>query len=649
MSIKKLLIVTMSCLFLVMLTGALIVSIHNFKSYLISQTQSQTQNTANILGFNISQLKNKDITMMKTMIDAVFETGNYQQIILQDNQLQPIFVKSRPKKSNNVPHWFKTIIPLRLQPAVASINDGWKQYGSVVVYSKTSLAYKTLWQNLLGLLGIFILLFISTLFVFLICMRFLSKPLDLVKKQAQDISVKKFTIVDKIPWAQELRGVVDVMNKLSMKVNRIFCEQATSIEQLRNQVYKDPVTQLGNRRFYNQEIEHLLMRKERLFLGTLFIIEISHLDKLKQLHGFHEAEELLKQIAKCLRDATRMYAEPLLCRISDKNFIVVLNNIIPQDAEKMAEHFLSAIINLNKSKFDVCQVHIGIANYYDNLSASEYLSYADMALRAAQTKGNNAWHQYEFDSREVTHILSASQWQSLLNDIINEKRIILYYQPVVNAANTTQILHHEVLLRIQNKDGEILNAAKFLPMAESLGLITKIDKIVVDKALNKIDEKDNHIYTAINLSTASLIDKAFNEWLFDKLKTNAKAANHIIFEMPEEMAINHFEQFKYFIDCIKPLGAKVTLDQFGRAFSSIHYLLNLNIQYLKIAGSFTKSITYNTENQFFVRTLATIAHNLDIEVIATSVENDNEKETLFSFGVDGFQGYLFGKPQAGIE
>jgi len=183
-------------------------------------------------------------------------------------------------------------------------------------------------------------------------------------------------------------------------------------------------------------------------------------------------------------------------------------------------------------------------------------------------------------------------------------------------------------------------------MAESVGVMTDIDRAVINKALEELNDNTKRTSRlAINLSPQSVEAPAFLDWLEWLLPEQLDIAGRLIFEMPEYGAVARLEQVKTFIERIARFGVGFGFDHFGYNFSSLAYLRSLNIEYLKLDGSYLRTLDENSDHQFYVQALADIAHGLDIQVIAESVESEQVWNLLPGFHLDGAQGYFIGRPE----
>jgi EAL domain-containing protein (putative c-di-GMP-specific phosphodiesterase class I) len=183
-------------------------------------------------------------------------------------------------------------------------------------------------------------------------------------------------------------------------------------------------------------------------------------------------------------------------------------------------------------------------------------------------------------------------------------------------------------------------------MAERTGLASRIDKLAIGKLMSHLASTahDTTAY-AVNLSSTSLHDSAFREWLYDKLQGSPALAKRLLIEFTEYGLLMNLESSGHFIDRLDALGCRCGIDHFGKGFSSFGYLHTMKVSYIKIDGSYIRDIDKEGDNRFFVKALSDAAHSIDIRVIAQSVETEAERNTVESMKLDGIQGFLSGRPE----
>lgn len=652
MTLKTQLLITVCLLFALTFIGTFLIGVNNIHNFLTTQLSTQAQNAASSLGVSISQYTEtgNDTGITQTLIDSVFDTGYYSTIKLVSLDNKTIYERTQTIGKYSVPQWFKQIRPMELSPGNALIMSGWKQLGTLYVYSDSESAYFALWNNTLQIFWWFLGCALLTLGFGFIALHYLLKPLKAVEKQADAICSRDFSIQNPLPHTQELYSVVSAMNKMSAKVRTMFDEQTELTEKLRELAFKDPLTNLANRRYFNSQLANLISAPEEFFTGALYLIELKDFDLYKKANGYTAADQYLTRMATVLKEFQSKESTAFSCRFSDVTFALLVPNISIQAAIELATQINYSLSQLNES-LNLTQIksNMGLAIYEKGITVSQLLSQADMALRSAETKGENTWHRYDAAELSKEQIQGARNWDEFLQKTIEEENIVLYFQPVVclktSIDNHNKYLHHEVLLRIPDKEGQLLNAGVFIPMAENLNKMPALDKLVISKLLNKINTSPSSDHKfAVNISPSSLRDLTFVNWLGETIKDNPRFSSRLILELSEHNAIQQLEALQHMMNVFKPFGVEFSLDHFGRGFASFKYLRTLAIDYLKIDGSYIRNIQNDAGNQLVVNNIISIAHNLDIKVVAENVESNEEVILLRSLNIDGAQGYFTGKP-----
>jgi diguanylate cyclase (GGDEF)-like protein len=486
--------------------------------------------------------------------------------------------------------------------------------------------------------------FVSVFFL----VRILLRPLDSLEEQAKEISEGNFVIQQNMPQTPELLSVAETMNKMSTKVSQMLTAQTELTEKMRVRAYQDALTGLYNRRYFAERLDHLLKTPEEFISGCLMLIEVSNFKDYNQEFGYVKADELLKKVADIITEGSEGITSPTLARVSGASFAVLLPNVQYEDSKDHAQQIHDQFDSLHyKGKIDgIASTHMGVAYYDGNQDSTELLSMADMALRAAQIKGPNVWHMYDDQNMSQEKVHSSSAWRTIIEKVINNRSLELHYQPVKRLSNN-EVIHYEVLARLPDKDGNLIMASTFLPMAQRHGLISGIDIVVIEKLLEHMGD-ENQISYAVNISKTSLEDSEFIEWLSRTLEAHPERAKSIVFETPEYSIASYMDDIRDSIKKIRELGCRFSIDHFGTGSPDFGYLLNTKVDYIKIDGSYVHGIEDSDDNKFFLKSIAEIAHGLDIEVIGEYVETEQEWKTLSELNMDGGQGHYIGRPTADL-
>jgi diguanylate cyclase (GGDEF)-like protein len=552
-----------------------------------------------------------------------------------------------PIAIDGVPAWFISAFPLETPVGEAAVMSGWTQAGRVLIQSHPGYAYIQLWDNAKDTA---IWFFVSALFALILGMlilRLLLKPLKRIEWQANSICNREFPVLDDLPNTPDLRRIMEAMNRMTAKVQWMISELEALVSRLRKQAYQHPVTGLDNKRRFMDIVTDRIESEEGFMQGAFYLVQVKSFKEYNDRNGYQAGDELLCEVAQCLAGVTEGVPKHTLAHLAGADFGLLVEDCSLDESEQLCKRVSSALANLYSTGMpdspDVA--HIGAAYFDGRQSLKDLLSEADMALRSAQAKEANSWQLTAPENLDRRKVRAAVDWRSFIEEALEQDRITLLYQSVVSCPES-KLMHKEVFVRIPDVDGELIPAGVFLPVAESVGLAAAIDKAVVEKLVNTL--LDNTSITdqfAINISPKSLSAEPFVEWLEQLFSRHEYLASRLILELPEYGAVANLSQAKSLIDRLGRYGVQFSIDHFGRSFSSLAYLKSLKVDYLKVDGSYLRSLDENTDHQFFIQALADIAHGLDIQIIAESVESENVLKTVHTLNMDGAQGYFIGRPE----
>lgn len=649
MTLLRQLIIVIVTLFLLLFIGTLLLSISNTRDYLNEQLRTITQDTATSLGLTLTPpMKEKDMAVVDRMISAVSDSGYYREVTVVDVEGKPLVTRSQKVKLGNVPQWFVDRVPLETPVGEALIMAGWQQAGKVRVTANPGYAYAALWSNSVQSFWWFLGASTLTFLLGLVALHFILRPLRDVEMQARAICDREYPVQKKLPWTLELRSVVLAMNRMTTKVKEMFDEQTAAIERLRSENYRDALTGLANRRYFEMNLKQLVETGKH---GAVLLLELKDFKLYNDARGYQAGDDLLRNTGEFLEAICK--AQPGLeyftVHLAGANFAVVLTNASEQEALELGNKLAQALPRFReRGLVDNEEVgHIGIA-LYSGQSYGELLSAADMALRAAQQQGPNAVHLFDPGKSASSSVNSATRWGEILREALHSKRISLLLQPVKSATDRdlSTIMHYESLLRLTDERGEVIPAVVYTPMSKRLGLATDFDRVMITEVLARLASKRyGEIPVAVNLFPASLQNKDFIDWMCAELAKVPEAAARLLVEVSEYGVVENVDALRDFINRLLQYGTRVGLDHFGRGFSSFGYLSTLKLDYIKIDGSYVRGILENKDNQFFIESVIKVAHGLDVKVFAVSVETEAERNLLVGLGLDGLQGYGVGRPE----
>lgn len=423
-------------------------------------------------------------------------------------------------------------------------------------------------------------------------------------------------------------------------------ERRAAMERLQHMVEHDSLTGLHNRQYFNDILGHEFERSLREG-GNVFACLYIDLDNFKYINdtmGHLQGDRLLKGIAAILRSRTRK--TDILARLGGDEFALLITNVNQQRALQVAEDYRNAIatyeFKVNGKKVDAgCSV--GVALFTQGLRDKEdLLARADLACHMAKREGRN--RVYLFEIKDEDRIESFSEemgWSRRIRDALQDNSFVFNCQPILQVKDQS-IFSYELLLRmIDRKTGEHIMPSGFFDSAERFGLMPEIDRWVVEHAFEWIEHQPLHepLNYFINLSGSSIGDRLLLETIRQSLQKRQIEAARIVFEITENTAIADLDKARKFLRELRELGFKTALDDFGVGYSSFSYLRELDVDYIKIDGSFINTMHTDELNYALVRAINDVCHILGKTTIAEFVQNQDSMQMLCDMGVDYAQGY----------
>ena len=443
-----------------------------------------------------------------------------------------------------------------------------------------------------------------------------------------------------------------------------------SLEELRWQATHDPLTELVNRRSFEEILEDELHRIKRSNeTSALLYIDLDRFKFVNDTAGHAAGDSVLIEAARKLR--SRLRESDILSRIGGDEFTALLRNIDTENIFYVANSFRevlsqSAFVH-NSKKFRI-NGSVGVAIISPaTQSIEEAMENANIACHMAKRKGRNQTYVYVPDSDAKTADTFETGWSARLREALKNNQFLLCFQPIVKLANIdidnlpddaekmwdylqepfSKNPFYETLIRLRGPDNEIIPPNAFLSSAERFDLMQEIDLWVISSVIKRIinDEQSNARTTySVNLSSRTLEDENILQLLKSLLSSINLGDSYLIFEVTETSAITNIDAAQHFITELKKLGCKFALDDFGTGFSSFSYLKHLPVDFIKIDGQFVQNMHKDTIDSTMVTSMNDIAHSLGMRTIAEYVENVETIRLLSQSGVDYIQGNIVSTP-----
>ncbi|NOT12112.1 MAG: EAL domain-containing protein [Methylococcaceae bacterium] len=433
------------------------------------------------------------------------------------------------------------------------------------------------------------------------------------------------------------------------KLAEVLTTEATKLIRER----RDKLTELFNRKGFYEKME--LAVDQVRSSGKEFWLIFLDLDQFKHINdvsGHIAGDKLLIQVGSLIKK--QLKKNDVIARFGADEFAVLLEGYSFADVQIKAEEIRRVIHQFRfvyESKMYDTAISIGVV-WVDPTaeSISELLSSADVACRVAKENGGNRVHIYHSSDQQLLIHEDHMQWIGRINKSLENDHFVLYRQKILPLTTDNNEEHYELLIRLKDENGDIISPIQFIPAAERYGLMAKLDRWVIKTALAKMvsvyaKKPETTLEFSINLSGQSFCEPGFQEYLIDQVISSGIPPHRICFEMTETVAVSNLSQASDFMQAVKEIGCKFSLDDFGSGMSSFTYLKNLPVDYLKIDGYFVKTILENKIDRAMVESINQIGQVMGLKTIAEFVENDAILSELKKIGVDYAQGYGIGKPE----
>ena len=414
----------------------------------------------------------------------------------------------------------------------------------------------------------------------------------------------------------------------------------------------DSLTGLINRREFEERLSNALqaIKLEDQHDYALLYMDLDQFKVVNDTCGHAAGDLLLRQVAELIQ--SRVRATDIVARLGGDEFALLLSDCSMKQATEVADLLREAVAEFRFSWQDSSMqvgVSIGIVPVApESKSIGELFSAADVACYVAKDLGRNRYHVYEEGDAAERH--QEMQWVARINRAREEERFELYFQPIVPIGRVqNELRQFELLLRMRDEHGQIVAPNTFIPAAERYNLMPSLDRWVVDEVLDSLVYREGMACSpymlAINLSGTTLNDARFLDYLLKELSTSHIPAGALCFEITETAAIANLERVVQFMRALKSRGCRFSLDDFGTGLSSLTYLKNLPVDYVKIDGQFIRNVTKDAADECVVESIARMAAAFRIHTIAERVESREALVRLGEIGITFAQGFFIAVPQ----
>ncbi|HAC30608.1 MAG TPA: GGDEF domain-containing protein, partial [Marinobacter hydrocarbonoclasticus] len=508
-TLQTLLLLFAGTLLTLTLVVAFVTSYGYFRGYVADQLSAHARDGATATGLSLSNaIDGSDPVASASLIDAVFDSGRYLAVEYLGHDGEMIAGRRMPLQANRAPEWFVSLAALPLPVAEAEVVRGWSRLGKVRVVSHPGRAYDDLWHISLGLLLSALVIATGGLLGLFLLLRRTLRPLKEVEAQARALGQRDFRKRVSIRSTRELNRVTEAMNQMADDLGQLFEGQGKLIQHLRRVNNEDPVTGLASRSAFDQRMKVEVESEEKSAPGVLIMLQLAYFADYNLAYGRDEGDRLLRQVAAGIRAFVARHAESFAGRRTGAEFAVFVPGASAADVRIWAEQLvqeLDGIYSDLSAPMDA-HVHAGLAVARPDEGVRALLAAADEALRAAQQREESCSLLLPDSGVENHHNMET--WRTIIAQAIREDNLSLWLQPMVHG-NDQSLVHYQVFSRIDTAEGA-LKAGLYVPVAERLGLLADIDRMLIARALECLERHPERAL-AVSLGSSSVASKDFRD------------------------------------------------------------------------------------------------------------------------------------------
>jgi len=418
-------------------------------------------------------------------------------------------------------------------------------------------------------------------------------------------------------------------------------KQLSELENKKNEIYQNLITDKVTNLYSRDKLYNDLEETKK---GGLVLIDIDSFSTINNAYGYSIGDTILIEVAQLIKKYIPQ--TELIYRVESDNFVLLFED---KSDGYLLEIALEIKNVLSKHQFEIKEldlklyinISIGIANFpNDNL-----LQKAEIAVNASREKQDNKIEFYSENLDAIKIINNNILWSKRLSHAISSNDIVAYYQPIVECS-TEKIVKYETLVRLVYED-KVYSPIHFLGAARNAGLLTKITKIMFEQACH-VFSKNNYDFS-VNITDHDLMDKNFTNTLNSCCRAYKINPNRVSIEILEEESISKNLQAQETLALLKNAGFKLSIDDFGVEYSNFSQLKFLDIDSVKIDGSYIQDIDTNINSVYITQAILSYTKNIKVKTIAEFVHSKEVFEQVKKLGIDYAQGYYFGAPQKEIE
>ncbi len=612
MTLFKQIALMLSIFLIIILSTVLVLNFNTANESVQERLFEDAKNTASSLSLSLGSADG-DIVMMSTMINANFDSGNYQYISLVDIDNEVLFKRETEHEQVDVPQWFIDNLNIEAPIASANVSAGWSPIGFINVQSDVGYAYTQLYTILKSLLISFAILTFFGLLILNLLLHAVLKPLKQIQLQAEAVARNEFIIQDNIPYTKEFKDVVLGMNNMVRKVKAMFDKGNKELKRLKEMEYVDSYTKLKNRKYLIDKLPEYLKIDANSKNGIYMMIAFSGAKEANKKIGHNNVDKLFVDMAEIFTNLTKSYNNAIIARMNGTEFSIFLPDCSSKNGLSLAKKIDDSIkkiilsLDLDISKFFIS---IGLYRYNYKQTIAQLLSHSDNSL--AQAKFNDTKIHLEH-AEDATEVMGKDAWREIINKAIGHNKFNFIPYKAVDIKTKKDA--HNALSISMSTDKETYYFGQFMASANQTGQSTNIYRKILDMMFMQPDKTLQHSVCSLRLP----YDFLNNTDTFDHMNIlfNTYGNNlpfKLIIEMPDKLISQNSELVKLYKNLLQKHNFELAIFEFIGESNDYQYLQDLRPNYIKAEGSY-----FLGQSEQGLSALKLIADSLDISLIATGV------------------------------
>ncbi len=631
MTLSKQLLILVLALFSMIFAVNFFISVNNMRSYLQGESQVHAQDTATSLGLSLSpHIKNEQDPVIKTMMNAIFDRGYYKEMVLVNAEQQTLVKLSNDRGINEVPDWFINLLPIHTARVESEISTGWNVGGTIHVTINPGYAYLKLYEQAKNAFWYSSWTFLLAALLLMFVLRFVLRPLKKINLLALTIAHGEFDTINPLPWTTEVRNVAHSMNAMSMKIAKMIHNLNTKLEVLGHKLQINELTGLPKKNSFDIEINQLFLEDTEAYI---FLIKLDSLNNLVKEKDADAIDAFLQDTASALKQTAAAFpvGQANVYHFHGAEFCIVLRDVNYQQTEQCAKLVSEALTFAGRRYQLTDMAHFGVARFNVLGTAAGMLAAANEAFEQAKLINANGYYIRTTED----HARDIAEWKSLVFDSVENASYQAVFVGPVKDFELGKTLMEEAFIQVIDGKGDLVSIGTFISIAEKFEKIVDLDKGVTEKVIDYMQTQAITHAIAINVSTRTVKNNDFRNWLVDQLQNNQAIAAQLVFSVSAYAVSKDFKVYKEFVEFAHALGAKVMLKRFDNRSMSLDMAKMLRPDYIRMTRDMCNGLNEEPSKRAFVETLKEASELLDVQVLAENISAEEDFNLIKTIGIAG--------------